>query len=740
MNAPLSWAPGPPMRLCARLSQEKSAAIGYKGGLFPVCSHEWFMYARLFLLFALLFLAPPGCADQGEGPSYDGGIETGDLDALLERGTLRIVVPGTALGEPSLPRQGSPVAQQRELAEAFAGSLGLRLELVPVFRLREMLPLLEQGRADIIAANLTVTEGRRELVDFSLPIDHVHEVVLVAEANEDIQSIEDLSGRSVMVDRATSFWETLVALREEFPEIHLLPSLDHFDDESTLDMLVAGEIDATVRDSNIAEMYLGYRADLRIAFPLGERQSIAWAVRPETPQLLAALNRFLTTEQLTRPREARYVGDLPELQERRRLRILLPNSAASYYLWRGELVGFEYEFARRFAEEHRMRLEVLVPPHPAVVYDWLDEGRADIAGGFLEPGTADGRGPVQFTNPWHHAQPYLISRADAGELEGWDAVAGSTVAAVRDSALWPELETVAEDYGFALLPLPRIAGDLEDVVNGLVAHEFDYAVVEGHLLGVELARRDDIRRQFEAGTPIPHTWAVRASDEALLESLNEFFRKEHRSAFYNILYRRYFEDERRIRRHMDERVRGAGQLSPWDDLVRRYAEPQDFDWRLIVAQMYQESRFDPEARSSMGAAGLMQLMPRTAQQVGVKDLEDPADNIRGGVLYLDWVRQRLPEDLPVADRVWFTLAAYNAGLGHVMDARRLAAQKGWDPDRWFDNVENAMLLLSQRKYFSQARHGYVRGSEPVAYINNISALYKAYVQLTEDQALFGVGD
>ena len=698
------------------------------------------MYARLLLLFALLFLATPGCADQGGALPYDGDVETGDLDALLERGALRVVVPGTALGEPSLPRQGSPVAHQRELAEAFAASLGLRLELVPVFRLSEMLTLLEQGRADIIAANLTVTEGRRERLDFSLPIDHVHEVVLVAEANEDIHSIEDLSDRSVMVDRATSFWETLSALREDLPEMHLLPSLDHFDDESTLDMVVAGEIDATVRDSNIAEMYLSYRDDLRLAFPLGERQSIAWAVRPETPQLLAALNRFLTTEQLTRPREAKYAGDLPELQERRRLRILLPNSAASYYLWRGELVGFEYELARRFAEEHRMRLEVVVPPHPDVVYDWLDDGRADIAGGFLEPDTADGRGPVRFTNPWHHAQLYLISRADAGDLADWDAVAGGAVAAVRDSVLWPELETLADHHGFDLVPLRGIGGDLEDVVNSLVAGEFDHAVVEGHLLGVELARRDDIRRQFEVGSPVPHTWAVRAADAALLEALNEFFRKEHRSTFYNILYRRYFEDEHRIRRHMDERARGAGQLSPWDDLVRRYAEPQGFDWRLIVAQMYQESRFDPEARSSMGATGLMQLMPRTAKQVGVQNLEDPADNIRGGILYLDWVRQRLPEDLPVADRVWFTLAAYNAGVGHVMDARRLAAQQGWDPDRWFDNVENAMLLLSQRKYFSHARHGYVRGSEPVAYINNISARFKAYVQLTEDQTILSGGD
>jgi membrane-bound lytic murein transglycosylase F len=700
------------------------------------------MSIRWLLTVLLLLVAAPGSGEQVPEPRGAGPMETGDLDALLERGILRVIVPGTALGEPSLPRQGSPVAQQRELAEAFARSLGLQLELIPVFRLGEMLPVLEEGRADIIAANLTVTPARQERVNFSLPIDHVHEVVLIAagnDANAHIQTVADLTGRSVMVDPASSFWETLTVLRDDYPDIHLLPGLDHFDDESTLDMLVSGQIDATVRDSNIAEMYLSYRDDLRLAFALGGRQSIAWAVRPDAPQLLAALDLFLTTEKLTRPREARYVGDLPELRERRRLRILLPNTAASYFLWRGELVGFEYDFARRFAEEHHMRLEVVVPPHQEALYAWLEEGRADIAGGFLEP-VAPGNAAIRFTNPWHHAQPHLISRADAEEIADWHGVSGSTVAVLAGSMLWAELEALAGEYGFELQPLPGIAGDIEDLVNRLVAGEFDHAVVEGHLLSMELASRDDIRRQFEVGSPVPHAWAVRSTDTELLEALNEFFRKEYRSTFYNILYRRYFEDERRIRRKLEERVRSAGQLSPWDDVVQRYAGVHGFDWRLIVAQIFQESRFDPNARSAMGAAGLMQLMPRTAQQVGVRDLEDPAENIRGGILYLDWVRQQLPEDLSVADRIWFTLAAYNAGLGHVLDARRLAARKGWDRDRWFDHVEKAMLLLAQRKYYSQARHGYVRGSEPVAYLNSISARFKAYVQLTENQAAFNEGN
>jgi membrane-bound lytic murein transglycosylase F len=689
------------------------------------------MLLRWILMLGMLLVVSPGCGGQGPGVS-EGFVENGDLEALLERGVLRAVVPGTALGEPALPRQGSPVAQQRELAEAFAASLGLELELVPVFRLGEMLPLLEEGRADIIAANLTITDSRRERVDFSLPIDHVHEVVLTAAENTGIESIEDLEGRTIMVDPATSFWDSLSALREEHPGIHLLPGLDHFDDEATLDLVARGRVDATVRDSNIAEMYLGYRQDLRKAFRLGERQPIAWAVRKGTPELQAALNRFLTTEQLTRPREDRYLADLPELKERRVLRILLPNSPASYFLWRGELAGFEYELARRFAERHRMRLEVVVPPTQALAFDWLEEGRADIAGGFLERNGTDGHA-VAYTDLLHQARLWVVGRRDdSPELVGWEDLAGATVAANADSMAWQELEERAREHGFVLLS-PVEGNDVEDLLNRMVAEEFDYAVVEEHLLGLELARRDDVRKHFEAATPVEHAWAVRATDEALLAALNEFFGEKYRGVIYNVLYRRYFEDERAIRRRQDESIQITGKLSPWDEMVQRHAEKLDFDWRLIVAQMYYESRFDPEAVSSMGALGLMQVTPRAGEQVGVSDLENPADNIRAGMLYLDWVRQRFPEDLPVADRMWFSLASYNAGLGHVMDARRLAAQKGWDPDRWFDNVERAMLLLSQKKYYTQARHGYVRGSEPVAYLDRISSLYKAYVRFTEEQ-------
>lgn len=663
----------------------------------------------------------------------DLAVETGDLEALLELGRLRVIVPGTVFGEPALPRQGSPMVLQHDLARQFAASLGLELELLPVFQLKHMFMLLQQGKADIIAANLTITPERREHIDFSHPIDHVTEQVLVVVRDENINEPRDLEGRTIMVDEASSFWKTLTELKTRYPDINILPKPDKLDDEAVLDLVAQGKVDATVRDSNIVDMYLGYRHDLRVAFSLNEGQPIAWGVRPDAPGLLAALNRFLTLEQMTRPHEANYTEDLDALKKRRVLRIMLPNTATSYFLWRGELVGFEYELAQRFAKQHSLRLEVVVPPNMDVVAQWLQEGIADIAGGFLKASAFVQHDGVVVSHPFHYAQPYLLSRSDEPDLEHWDDLVNKRIVVLQGSSTLTLLEALTPIYDLSIHSLPA-QYDTQILVDLLVSGEYDYAVLEEHVLSFELSRRDDIKRQFPVGDTVSHSWLVRTTDTKLLEALNQFFAQEYRTTFYNIVYRRYFENQQRIRRIQEELTEnGSGIFSPWDDLIREYSQEHEFDWRLIVAQMYQESRFDPNARSHMGAVGLMQLLPGTARQMGLSRLEDPEENLKAGIRYMDWVRQRFPEDLPVADRMWFTLASYNAGVGHVMDARRLAEAKGWDRNRWFDNVEKAMLLLSQQHYAAQARYGYVRGTEPVNYVQDIRARYSAYVRLTDEQ-------
>lgn len=194
---------------------------------------------------------------------------------------------------------------------------------------------------------------------------------------------------------------------------------------------------------------------------------------------------------------------------------------------------------------------------------------------------------------------------------------------------------------------------------------------------------------------------------------------------------KYFKNERQMRvAASEDRSDKAGQLSPYDDLVKKYAAMYELDWRLVTSQMYQESRFDPGARSWVGALGLMQVMPRTAREVGVGDVRKPEQGIHAGVKVLARYSGIFQDsEISETDRIHFALAAYNCGPGHVADGRRLAADLKLDATRWFGHVEKAMPLLAKRRFARTARHGYCRCSEPVKYVSEIQSRYESYSKL-----------
>lgn len=656
----------------------------------------------------------------------------GDLDVLKQHGRLRILIPANVGGAFYLPRAGWPVEAQQEAAARFARAHGLEPELVPVERFGEMLPALLTGRGDIIAANLTVTDARRQHIAFSVPITTVRQQVLVRQGDDAIAADKDLAGRRVMVDPGSAFWPRLESLRERYPDIELVPRPVDMSDEEELDAVASGRVDATVRDSNVASMYLRYRDDLKLAFSLPQVDDIAWGIRPDARKLRAALNKFLHLEFRGDQYRASATDDFDGIRKRRVLRVLLPNNAASYFLYRGELHGFEYELAKAFADAHRLRLEVIVPETHEQLIGWLVEGRADIAAGFLEPtDEARARG-VEFSRPYHYAPRHLVVHADA-DVAALDDLDGLTVGVRRSSPYWADLEALRAQ-GVAINP-EAVAEDTEteELIAAVAGGEIAATVADGHLLDIELARGLEVKSGWLLSEERAHAVAVRAGNPKLRAKLNAFIKKEYRGLVYNTLYKKYFTNSRNVRDLAAGRLGGEQNrgLSPYDDITRKYAERYGFDWRLITAQMFQESRFDPKARSFAGAQGLLQVMPRTAKFMGFKKLSRPEDGIHAGVKYLDWVRNRFEETLPFSERLWFSLAAYNAGHGHVADARRLARQKGLDGDAWFGNTEKAMLLLSKKQYASKARYGYVRGIEPVSYVRKIRSRYRAYTELAE---------
>lgn len=179
---------------------------------------------------------------------------------------------------------------------------------------------------------------------------------------------------------------------------------------------------------------------------------------------------------------------------------------------------------------------------------------------------------------------------------------------------------------------------------------------------------------------------------------------------------------------------GGGRISVYDDYFKRFAEIVGWDWRLIASLAFQESRFNHEAVSWAGAFGIMQLMPNTAAMYNVSQTSAPIENIMAGIKYLDWINGRLKDVITDdQERIKFVLASYNVGLGHVMDARRLAEKYGKDPNIWKDNVDYFILNKSKPKYYLDpvVRHGYARGTEPFHYVSEILERYEHYLNAVE---------
>jgi len=376
---------------------------------------------------------------------------------------------------------------------------------------------------------------------------------------------------------------------------------------------------------------------------------------------------------------------------------------------------------------------MVVPPSREDLIPWLLEGKGDIVAASMTISPEREAQGVAFSRSYFKASEILVTRADEPEdsLKEEQDLAGRTIVVRRSSSYWSTLEALQnQGLEFDLKAAPEDL-ETEEIINKVASGEYDLTVADSHILDIELTWREDIRAAFPLGDPEHHGWAVRATNPTLLAAINQYIKKEYRGVFYNLTVQKYFENERKIRQHVEARASQSGELSPYDDLVEKYAKQYGFDWRMIVAQMYQESRFDPDAQSWAGAVGLMQVLPRTARSLGFDDLHAPEIGIHAGVKYLNWVRDRFEPELSVKDRMWFALAAYNVGQGHVLDARRVARQEGLNPDRWFGHVEKAIGLLSKRTYARKARHGYCRCSEPVKYVREIKQRYEAYLLVRE---------
>ncbi len=462
-----------------------------------------------------------------------------------------------------------------------------------------------------------------------------------------------------------------------------------------------------------------------------DRQSdVVWVVPESSGKLLSALNEFLLKEHPGILPVSRS-DDLQKMKERGYIRVLTRNNPACYFIHRGELMGFEYELIQQFAKQHDLDVVMVVPPRWDNLKQWMVEGKGDVIAACLTVSDARKKSKeLQFCHPYADFREIIVARESDAAITSVGDLAGRTIHARKLSSYWATMEELRKQsgVGFELKAVPSTM-ETREIMHRVESGEFDLTIADSGFLDIEINSGRKLRSALMIGPPRNYGWVVRKDHPQLKAAIDTFFEQKVRTSNFNYLYNKYFRMTSAVSQFQDE-IKKLSQaiISPYDKLIKISANQYDFHWCLIASQMYQESRFDPKAKSWSGARGLMQLMPATAREMGLTDrtMLDPSKNIDAGVHYLQRQRKRVPDEVDAFNRLCFGLAAYNGGYGHLIDARNLAEQLGRNRNEWVGSVDHAYSLLSTPEYSEKAKYGYCRSEEITGYVRQIITRYLSY--------------
>lgn len=697
----------------------------------------------LAIAAAALLFALTACNGQPKGERADADedeaksvnyIETGDLREIRKHGIIRYVtMVGTS--EDMLPRSDIVTRRHIDLANRLAQRLRLEPRWIQVNSVAAAMELLQRGRADMMVGNFADLDVRRQRINFSNPILQARQILATVSSGPDISSAEKLRDVEIVVVGGTSYVDTARRIIGENPDANLsmLAVKVEGNPDRLVDILKEKNNRVTIVHDNLVKAMSQYRDDVRMGAQVSEVDNIAWGLRKNSRRLLNTVDNFLTKE-MVKGRQKR-IADWREIKKSGVIRFLTYNRSSVYFLWKGELMGFDYDLARAFAKKHKLHLKVIVVPYEETLIDWLKAGRGDFAGAVKNITQERLDQGIVFTKSYRDTPEQVVSNSDKPTIEKVQDLAGRTLTL---RAFSPFIDTARTIEGSGIDVEVEIAPpdvSVSQILSMIAEGELDATITDHDFIKVEASVRPELTPGTMVSDPRPQGWMVMPQNWELRKKLNEFLTEYRKTEEYERKLKAYFEPNKYLTQRVRARIIPGKDLSPFDDLVKASAFEHNFDWRLVVAQMWQESNFNPEAVSPVGAQGLLQVMPKTAEDMGYPPpLFEPERGIKAGVKYLNWVRGRFDPTLSLENLLWFTLASYNAGYGHLLDAQRLAEQLGLDPNTWFDNVETAMLKLSEPEYFQNARYGYVRGAEPVQYVRDISTLYEAYTEVASDEA------
>ncbi len=411
------------------------------------------------------------------------------------------------------------------------------------------------------------------------------------------------------------------------------------------------------------------------------------------------------------------------------LRVATTNSPTTCFAGPSGPTGYECDLLRGLAEKLGMKLELVYLANASQVLDYVAGGRVDVGAAGINV-TASRSEQVRFTKPVQTVRQQLVYRADESKPRDLDGLDGKLAVPKGSSMAERLVELRASRYPTLLWQeIPDAGGN--DLLARVADGELTYTIANSDLVALNRRHAPKLKVAFDVSGNEDIAWALPSgSDTSLYDKVQHYLTTFPETELARLRDRHFGVVENDeylgvVRFVTDVKERLPKYQRYFEDAAERYG----LDWRTLAAIGYQESKWDPDAVSHTGVRGIMMLTMDTAAHMDVKDREDAVQSIEGGTRYFQQLLRKMPASIPEPDRTWMALAAYNQGLGHLHDARKLAQKVGKNPNRW-DDVREGMRRLTQEQWYSQTKHGYARGGEAVHFVTNVRSYYDVLLWMT----------
>lgn len=440
--------------------------------------------------------------------------------------------------------------------------------------------------------------------------------------------------------------------------------------------------------------------------------------------ILASCIRHSDSEESTT-----HVRDLKEILDDDTLRVVTMYGPTSYFLYKDNEAGYEYEMSKALAKVMGVNHKIMVAGSESEMYRMVSDGDADLIA-YKMPYMAKYKDSLAYTNLQSETNQVILQcKSDSMAHDVLD-LRGREVMVRQGSKFDHRLQHLEDEVGGGInIVYAADTVTSEDLIGMVATHKIQLTVTTADIAKFAQALFPKLDYSLKISFPQRAAWAVNKNSEELLEYINNWAEDKKNHQEFTKLYRRYFEQS--IAEANKIELMNSNGISQYDHLFKIYGGQIGWDWRLLAAIAYKESKFDPMTVSWAGACGLMQLMPKTAISLGadsVQQMFDPEVSVRLGAKYLKKLEKLFPTVTDPDEKVKFTLAAYNSGPAHIFDARALARKYGKDPDVWFGNVEHYILLKSEPEFYTDSvcKYGYCRGIEVVTYVKQVIGKWEQY--------------